>query len=423
MPSDKVQFQYEQLEKIAQSANTHADGAAAMRQRLAQHMQSLVDGGWYGGGAETFYNEMEQEIFPAVVRLERALEALGGVVLRASDMMREAEEQAANGFKTGSGGLNGGGSAGGGNGATGGSSTGGGSAGGSSSPGLATQIGDKIKFISKFFGVTDGTLGLMEKLGHTAGTWGSKLKWAGPVGDALSLIGGGLQAWDSPNAAEAFGEKLTSFGLEKAIGASHPVAAAVLIVNDVNQIAGTGVSFAAGQLNAGVNDAQLGTSITRFDATLKNADLGNVIDGVSAVGVDFVQAGFDGVKEVFNNPTPLNVLQAVSPGGLVAIGLGSNPERLTEMGRNTLITLGHTADFVVGAVTMGPAYVDLAENSMRVGLHQAGFSQSFSETASSVFGDVASSMMSGSPLTGALYDLMGSGPKIDFSDMAASLFN
>lgn len=421
MPSDKVQFQYEQLEKIAQSANTHADGAAAMRQRLAQHMQTLVDGGWFGEGAEVFYNEMEQQIFPAVTRLERALEALGGVVLRASDMMREAEEQAANGFKTGSGGLNGGGAAGGGNGATnGGSAGGGGSAG---SPGLMTQIGDKIKFISKFFGVTDGTLGLMEKLGHAAGTWGKKLKWAGPVGDALSLIGGGLQAWDSPNAAEAFGEKLGSFGLEKAIAGSHPVAAAVLIVNDVNQIVGTGVSFAAGQLNDGVNDAQLGTSITRFDATLKNADLGNVIDGVSAVGVDFVQAGMDGVREVFNNPTPLNVLQAVTPGGLVGIGLGSNPSRLTEIGRNTLITLGHTADFAVGAVTMGPAFVDIAENSMRVGMHQAGFSQGFSETASSIFGNVASSMMSGSPLTGALYDLMGSGPKIDFSDMASSLFN
>src|SRR5690606_3688575 len=121
-------------------------------------------------------------------------------------------------------------------------------------------------------------------------------------------------------------------------------------------------------------------------ATLKNADLGNVIDGVSAVGVDFVQAGMDGVKEVFNNPTPLNVLQAVTPGGLVGIGLGSNPDRLSEMGRNTLIALGHTADFAVGAVTMGPAFVDVAENSMRVGMHQAGFSEGFSETASSVFG-------------------------------------
>lgn len=418
MPSDKVQYQYEQLEKIAQSANSHADGAAAMRQRLAQHMQSLVDGGWIGEGAETFYNEMEHEIFPAVTRLERALEALGGVVLRASDMMREAEEHAANGFKTGSGGLNGGGATGGGNGAT-----GGGTAGGSSGGGLIGKIGDKIKFISKFFGVTDGTLNLMQKLGQNVGNWGAKLKWAGPVGDALSLIGGGLQAWDSPNAAEAFGEKLTSFGLEKAIGASHPVAAAVLIVNDVNQIAGTGVSFAASQLNESINDPGLGQSITRFDSTLKNADLGNVIDGVSAVGVDFVQAGMDGVREVFNNPTPLNVLQAMTPGGLVTVGLGSNPDRVTEMGRNTLITLGHTADFLVGAVTMGPAYVDVAENTMRVGLHQAGFSQGFSETASAVFGDVASSMMTGNPLSGALYDLMGSGPKIDFSDMAAGLFN
>mgnify|MGYP006201166621 CR=1 FL=1 len=33
----------------------------------------------------------------------------------------------------------------------------------------------------------------------------------------LGLIGAGMQAWDSPNSAEAFGEKLTSFGLEKAI--------------------------------------------------------------------------------------------------------------------------------------------------------------------------------------------------------------
>lgn len=423
MPSDKVQYQYEQLEKIAQNANTHADGAAAMRQRLAQHMQTLVDGGWFGEGAETFYNEMEHEIFPAVMRLERALEALGGVVLRASDMMREAEEQAANGFKTGSGGLNGGGSAGSGNGATSGGSTGGGNSTGGGGPGLIGKIGDKIKFISKFFGVTDNSFKLMEQLGKAAGDWGKKLKWAGPVGDALSLIGGGLQAWDSPNSAEAFGEKLTSFGLEKAIGL-HPVGTAVLLASDANQLVGTGASFGAGLINEGVNDAQLGTSITRFDATLKNADVGNVIDGVAAVGVDFVQAGIDGVKEVFNNPTPLNVLQAVTPGGMVAIGLGSNPGRLSEMGRNALITLGHTADFAVGAVTMGPAYVDLAENSMRVGLHNAGFSQGFSETASSVFGDVASTIISaGNPVGGLLYDAMSYAPKIDFSDMASSLFN
>lgn len=417
MASDKVQYQYEQLETVAQRAHSHADDAAVMRQRLEQHMQTLIEGGWIGEGANTFYNEMQHEVLPAVLRLERALEALGGVVLRASDVMREAEERAANGFKTGGGGLNNGGATGQGRGAAGGGSPAGGSG------GLLGKIGDRVKFISKFFGVTDGSFKLLEKFGSAAGNWGKKLKWAGPVGDALSLIGSGLQAWDSPNSLETFGEKLTSFGLEKAIGASHPIAAGVLLASDANQIVGTGVSFAAGQLNASINDPGLGQSITRFDGTLKNADIGNVIDGVATVGVDFVQTGIDGVREVFSNPTPLNVMQVMTPGGVFAVGMVSNPGRMLEMGRNTLITLGHTADFAVGVVTMGPAYVDLAENSMRAGMHNAGFSQGFSEAASSIFSKAASSMMSINPLTAPLSNMMGSGPQIDFSDMVTGLFN
>jgi WXG100 family type VII secretion target len=422
VPSDKVQFQYEQLEKIAQSANTHADGAAAMRQRLAQHMQTLVDGGWFGEGAETFYNEMEQDIFPAVVRLERALEALGGVVLRASDMMREAEEQAANGFKTGSGGLNGGGASGGGNGATnGGSAGGGGSTGGSGPSGLKATIAKGIDVLSKMLGIGDSGAELLKGMFKNVDSFGEfsqKFK-LGPVGDVLSIVAVGVENWGQPDLIEKLGDKTVSVGLEMLL-TKNPYGAAVMLVSDANQLIGQGTSFAASQLNELANDPRLGESIKNFDTTISNADAGGVLDSAGTVVVDVFQAHVSGFKELWNNPTPLNIATAVMPNGLMTLGLISDPDMAREMGQNSLVMLGTTADFVVGVAQLPSSYIDLAENSMRVGLHELGVSESVSETASSVFGKAADAVMFGVNPIGTL---IGQLPPIDLSGMAKSLFD
>lgn len=409
MSSDKVQYKYAEMQEIAKEARAKSDSTAQTRQRLNQQIQTLHDGGWVGKGAQSFFAEMQNDILPAVSRLENALEQLGMVLLQSADTMREAEERAAQLFRTGEG--------------RDGSSTGGGnnngSTGGSSGSGTksGTPITDALKFIGKFFGVTDNGLTTLKNMGMTVDTWAKKLKWAGPIGDMLSIVAAGTAAWESPNGWETFGEKITSFGLEKAIS-RHPIGAAVLLLSDGNQLVGMGAESLAGWVNEGVNDGKLADAIRDFKSTRTNADIGNVVDGVSSVVVDYFQANLRGVQEVFNNPTPLNIVQAMMPGGVANIGIASDPSMIQEIGRNALLTVGHTVDFVGAAITMGPEYVNLAENSMRVGLQEMGMSQGFSETASSIFGSSAQAVISATNPIGTIFHYASDYlPSIDFSDL------
>jgi hypothetical protein len=193
-----------------------------------------------------------------------------------------------------------------------------------------------------------------------------------------------------------------------------------MVISDANQLLGGGASFAAGQLNEIANDPGLGNSIKNFDTTLSNADAGGVLDSVGTVGVDLIQAQFAGFKEIFNNPSPLNIAAATMPGGLLAVGLFSDPGMAVELGKNSVVMLGTAGDFVIGAAQMPSAFIDLTENSMRVGLHELGVSEGVSETASSVFGRVAEATMFSVNPVGVL---IGQLPSIDLSGMAQSLFD
>ncbi len=101
MSAPIVQAQYDRLTDIAQRFQRQSDVNAELKQRLLQHYQPLQQGGWQGRGAQAFFAEMENEVFPAMDRLIQALSQASQVTIQIQHVLREAEEEAARPFRQG----------------------------------------------------------------------------------------------------------------------------------------------------------------------------------------------------------------------------------------------------------------------------------------------------------------------------------
>jgi WXG100 family type VII secretion target len=95
----EIRAQDEELDQVANRFSTQAQAVASMRQKVRQRMDALEGGGWIGKGADSFYNEMNSEVLPAVERLRRALEEASEVTSRIVRMLSEAEDEASSLFK------------------------------------------------------------------------------------------------------------------------------------------------------------------------------------------------------------------------------------------------------------------------------------------------------------------------------------
>ena len=98
--SDRIRYQYESLEAFARKFSDHAAETEQVRARLNSQLTVLENGGWLGEGAKRFSAEMREQILPALDNLVRALDGANAGILRASEMMREAEEEAAALFRS-----------------------------------------------------------------------------------------------------------------------------------------------------------------------------------------------------------------------------------------------------------------------------------------------------------------------------------
>jgi WXG100 family type VII secretion target len=95
---NKIQANYDDLASIA---NQFAQEAASMEQ-LLNKVQSLVgdlqNGGWIGRGANSFFNEMHDLVFPGMGKLVRALEDAGNATKQISTIVSQAEQEASSLF-------------------------------------------------------------------------------------------------------------------------------------------------------------------------------------------------------------------------------------------------------------------------------------------------------------------------------------
>jgi WXG100 family type VII secretion target len=99
MTADIVQAGYDELDRVAARFSQAAASTTQLRQRVLRSFELLERGGWQGQGAEAFSKEMRSQVFPALDRMARALEAGRAVTLQAKSVMQRAEEEAAAPFK------------------------------------------------------------------------------------------------------------------------------------------------------------------------------------------------------------------------------------------------------------------------------------------------------------------------------------
>ncbi|MCU0479987.1 MAG: WXG100 family type VII secretion target [Anaerolineae bacterium] len=97
--SDRVEADYQELQKLSNQMNQRADEIQQQFQALKAKTGELLNGNWEGRGADKFQNEMEGEVFPSLQKLQRALEMLSKSLGQVANAFRQSEEQASNLFK------------------------------------------------------------------------------------------------------------------------------------------------------------------------------------------------------------------------------------------------------------------------------------------------------------------------------------
>lgn len=97
---NKIQADYDALENISNQFAQQATQIEQLSHKLDSLIGSLESGGWIGRGANSFFNEMHDEVLPAVQRLCRALEDGSSAVKQISNIVSQSEQEAGSLFSS-----------------------------------------------------------------------------------------------------------------------------------------------------------------------------------------------------------------------------------------------------------------------------------------------------------------------------------
>lgn len=100
MSAPKIRGDYEALSAIEKTFAKEAQDMRQVLQRLQSATEALRNGDWIGTGATAFYAEMDSAIFPAQQRLTQALSQAAQVTRNVSQLVKTAEDEAAQVFRT-----------------------------------------------------------------------------------------------------------------------------------------------------------------------------------------------------------------------------------------------------------------------------------------------------------------------------------
>ena len=101
MSQDTIQARYDELITLATRFRRQAEHNEQLQRSLHRSFQALHSDGWKGKGADAFFTEMQQTVFPAAGRLRLALIAGDEVLREIGKLMRAAEQEAAAPFRDG----------------------------------------------------------------------------------------------------------------------------------------------------------------------------------------------------------------------------------------------------------------------------------------------------------------------------------
>lgn len=95
MPAQRIRVDYDALAQISQIFARQSEELQRTVQRVQQQKDNLEGGDWVGKGATAFYQEMDGEVLPSLKRLTTALNTADRVARQISQIMNQAEEEAA----------------------------------------------------------------------------------------------------------------------------------------------------------------------------------------------------------------------------------------------------------------------------------------------------------------------------------------
>ena len=108
MTAPRVRADYDILRQMSAGWRQQASETTRSLQALRSQMQTLEGGDWEGKGAKAFYSEMNSDVLPTMQRLANALNVAADTTQKISDVMKQAEDEAASYLKADGAGLLGG---------------------------------------------------------------------------------------------------------------------------------------------------------------------------------------------------------------------------------------------------------------------------------------------------------------------------
>ncbi|MBI9044775.1 MAG: WXG100 family type VII secretion target [Anaerolineaceae bacterium] len=101
MAGDKIEVNYEELQRSAKIFQAESGDIQNLHNRLRSQVENLHGGGWIGKGADAFYREMEEVVLPAIKRLHDGLQMGAVWTGKISEAFQQAEDEASGLFKQG----------------------------------------------------------------------------------------------------------------------------------------------------------------------------------------------------------------------------------------------------------------------------------------------------------------------------------
>jgi WXG100 family type VII secretion target len=99
MSASKVQIQYDEFDGIIQRIQSQMEAVATMNSQVRQRVETLQNGGWIGRGANSFFSEMQDMLFPGMDRLRQGLENAAATARDVAGRFHTSEQEAANLFR------------------------------------------------------------------------------------------------------------------------------------------------------------------------------------------------------------------------------------------------------------------------------------------------------------------------------------
>jgi len=294
MSAERIQVSYEQLRLAAAQSDQYAEQVGRIIGQISHGMEGLHRFDWEGDAARCFFREIECEVLPATVRLEKSLEAAARVINELCLLYHQAEEEASGLFQ------------------------------GESLPGH-TYSGTKILSPVQFRRVTSPLLPdwIATQIGHGM-AWVKLTKGIpGSVGFVVGTILDGLTS-DDPDAARRWGSAAIGNGLSL-----YPPVGGAMAANSIVQGVGDMEIFREHEWNQWLATnpivlEEMEESTARLDTNLDQINLDHLQDDLGNLGWDLLSGGTNLEEQYWNfreNPSDLQNLAAVGSAGLGAVAL------------------------------------------------------------------------------------------------------